>query len=100
MLGAPGPRTISFAVGGPIDRADLPALCERVSSLLAGSGAAVALCDVSGARDDAMTVEALARMQLAARRSTCQMRLRGASTELLGLLAFMGLRDVLPPSEG
>jgi hypothetical protein len=41
-------------------------------------------------------VDALARLQLAARRTGCQVRLRNASTELLELVAFMGLRDVLP----
>ena len=43
-----------------------------------------------------MTVDALARLQLAARRHGCQVRLRHASTELLELVAFMGLSDVLP----
>jgi hypothetical protein len=41
-------------------------------------------------------VEALARLQLVARRIGCQVRLRGASGELLELVAFMGLSDVLP----
>jgi hypothetical protein len=35
-------------------------------------------------------------LQLAAGRRGCQVRLRGASSELVELLAFMGLRDVLP----
>ena len=43
-----------------------------------------------------MTVDALARLQLAAQRRGCQVRLRHASAELLELVAFMGLRDVLP----
>jgi ABC-type transporter Mla MlaB component len=90
------PRTISFAVKGPIARTDLPGLCERVCELLAMSRAEVALCDVSGVEPDAVTVDALARLQLAARRYGCQVRLRRASQELLELVAFMGLRDVLP----
>jgi ABC-type transporter Mla MlaB component len=93
---APAPRTIAFAVRGPIARADLPGLCERVCGLLQGSGAAVAFCDVSGVEPDCVTVDALARLQLAARRNGCQVRLRDASSELLELVAFMGLRDVLP----
>jgi ABC-type transporter Mla MlaB component len=93
---APAPRTIAFAVHGPIARADLPGLCERVCGLLQGSGAAVAFCDVSRVEPDCVTVDALARLQLAARRNGCQVRLRDASSELLELVAFMGLRDVLP----
>jgi ABC-type transporter Mla MlaB component len=89
-------QTIAFTVTGPIARADLPGLCERVCALLATSEADVALCNVSGVRADAVTVDALARLQLAARRHGCQVRLRNASTDLLELLAFMGLSDVLP----
>ena len=43
-----------------------------------------------------MTVDALARLQLAAQRHGCQVRLCGASDELLELVGFMGLEDVLP----
>jgi ABC-type transporter Mla MlaB component len=90
------PGTIAFVIGGPITRADLPGLCDRVCALLAESRASVALCDVSGIEPDAVTVDALARLQLAARRHGCQVRLRHASAELLDLVAFMGLSDVLP----
>jgi ABC-type transporter Mla MlaB component len=92
------PRTIQFAIRGPIARADLPGLCDRVCALLQRSGAEVALCDVSGVDPDAVTVDALARLQLAARRHVCQVRLCQASEELLELVAFMGLQDVLPDS--
>ena len=92
----PNPRTIAFAIEGPIERSDLPGLCDRVCALLDRSGAGVALCDVTGVEPDAVTVDALARLQLAARRKGCQVRLRHASDELLGLVTFMGLRDVLP----
>jgi ABC-type transporter Mla MlaB component len=90
------PGTITFAIRGPLARADLLGLSERVCRLLAGSGAVVARCDVSGIAVDAVTIDALARLQLAARRYGCQVRLRGASDELRELVAFMGLQDVLP----
>jgi ABC-type transporter Mla MlaB component len=90
------PHTIAFAVGGPLTRADLPGLCERVCALLESSGPGVAFCEVSGVDADAVTIDALARLQVAARRHGCQVRLRHASSELLELLAFMGLSDVLP----
>ncbi len=85
-----------FSIRGPISGADLPGLCDRVCALLGESGAAVVLCDVHGVEPDCVTVDALARLQLAARRSACRVRLRNASAELRELIAFMGLTDVLP----
>jgi ABC-type transporter Mla MlaB component len=88
-------QAISFAVWGPILRSDLPGLCDRVCALFARAGAAVAFCDVGGVPADAVTVDALARLQLGAKRAGCTVRLRNASPELLGLVAFMGLENVL-----
>jgi len=90
---------LDFSIHGPIERADLPGLCERVCALLAASGAEVARCDVRDIQPDAVTVDALARLQLAARRHRCTVRLVHASRELLELVSFMALADVLP-SEG
>ena len=42
-----------------------------------------------------VTVDALARLQLAARRHGCRVRLLNASAGLRELVAFMGLADVL-----
>jgi ABC-type transporter Mla MlaB component len=95
-MAASVPQTLAFAIRGPIERNDLPGLCERVCSLLELSGADVAVCDVHGVEPDAVTADALARLQLAAGRRGCQVRLRNASTDLLDLLLFMGLSDVLP----
>ena len=94
-MAKPRVRSIDFAVRGPIARADLPGLCERICNLLASNGAGVAFCDVRGVPADAVTVDALARLQLAARRHRCTVRLRNASDELLALVSFMGLADVL-----
>jgi ABC-type transporter Mla MlaB component len=94
-MAAPPTSPITFAIWGPIERDDLPGLSARVCGLLARSGASVALCDVTGVAADAVTVDALARLQLAARRYRCRIRLRGASGELVELIAFMGLSDVL-----
>jgi ABC-type transporter Mla MlaB component len=47
---------------------------------------------------DALAVEALARLQLEAHRLGTSIRLRNASTELVGLIALVGLTDVLPVS--
>ena len=96
---SPRPRTTAFAIEGPIARADLPGLCRRVCTLLETSGAEVAICDVGGVEVDAVTIEELARLQLAARRHGCRIRLCNASSELLELVAFMGLTNVLPCDE-
>jgi ABC-type transporter Mla MlaB component len=95
-MAASAPQSVAFEIRGPIGRADLPGLCDRVCALLEESRAATALCDVSGVEPDAVTVDALARLQLAAHRHGCLVRLRHASRELLALVGFMGLTDVLP----
>jgi ABC-type transporter Mla MlaB component len=89
-------QTIAFALSAPIARADLQQLCECVCGLLERTGAGVALCDVSRLDPSAVTVEGLARLQLAARRCGCEVRLRRPSNELQKLVDFMGLADVLP----
>ena len=94
-MSAGEPRAIAFEIHGPIARADLPGLCDRVCALLREGRPDVVLCEVGGVEPDAVTVDALARLQLAARRYACPMRLRGASDELRSLVALMGLADVL-----
>jgi ABC-type transporter Mla MlaB component len=94
-MGAPAPNEAAFFIRGGISRADVPGLADRVRSLLRGAGAEVAVCDVSEADCDAVTVDALARLQLVARRNGCRVRLRGACPDLLELVDFMGLGDVL-----
>ena len=44
---------------------------------------------------DALTIDALARLQLSSRRVGLEIRLRHASNELQELLAFVGLDEVL-----
>jgi ABC-type transporter Mla MlaB component len=92
----PAQRTVELALRGEITRADVPELSDRVCALLRESGAHVVLCDVEGVDCNAVTVDALARLQLMARRNGCRFRLTGACAELLALVNFMGLRDVLP----
>jgi ABC-type transporter Mla MlaB component len=86
---------IAFSVRGPVARADLPGLCERICSVLTAAPGENACCDVADVPPDAVTVDALARLQLAAHRTGCSIRLRNASPELRELVAFMGLSDVV-----
>jgi anti-anti-sigma regulatory factor len=58
----------------------------------------VVLCDVSRARPDAETVDALARLLLDARRRGYSLRLCNASPQLLELIDFMGLRGTFAAS--
>lgn len=85
----------AFTVRGPIDRGDVQGLCDRVRELSRHEAAAVVWCDVAGLPADAVTVDALAALQLAARRRECRIRLRNASSELLDLVAFTGLTEAL-----
>ncbi len=59
-------HVISFTVWGPILRGDIPGLTARVCRLLEEGKPDVALCEVCNVLvPDAVTVEALARLQLA-----------------------------------
>ena len=92
----PVPDQAVFTIYGPIARSDLPGLCERVCTILRDTAGSVLHCEVGTVPADAVTVDALARLQLAATRTGCRIRLRDASSALLELVAFMGLCDVLP----
>lgn len=59
------------------------------------SSCVVVYCDVSRAPADAHTVDGLVRLELVIRRCGYEMKLRGASEDLRGLIEFMGLADVL-----
>jgi ABC-type transporter Mla MlaB component len=93
---APASTTITFAVWGPIRRQDLLGLCDRVCAIFASERPSVAFCDVETVEPDAVTIDALARLQLAAGRCGCTVRLRNASPQLCALVRFLGLCDVLP----
>jgi protein-disulfide isomerase-like protein with CxxC motif len=91
----PRPSPVVFALTGRIAPGDVARLCERIGALLDGSGAPFAVCDLRDAAADAATVDALARIQLAARRRGRRVFVRHASAELRELVVFIGLGDVL-----
>ncbi|MGH2819966.1 MAG: STAS domain-containing protein [Actinomycetota bacterium] len=90
-----GPRAIVLAIPGPIALADVPGLCDRVRGLLEDSDADLVVYDVRTLDPDVATLEALARLQLTARRLGRRVRLSHASGELQDLLALAGLCDVV-----
>jgi ABC-type transporter Mla MlaB component len=94
----PEPSTIVLVMTGPITRADVPILCDRIRVLLEGSDADLVICDMGVlVKPDAATIEVLARLQLTARRLRRQVQVLDACGELRDLLALTGLSDVVPP---
>ena len=95
------PKTMELGIAGPIKRADIPCLCSHARRLLESGDADRLVCDVGALADpDAVTIEALARLQLTARRVGSQIGLRNASRELRELLDLVGLSSVVPLSRG
>ena len=58
------------------------------------------VCDVATLAPDAVTLDALAHLQIAARRLGYELVLRGASAGLLELVELFGLCEVLPVEAG
>ena len=83
-----------LALDGRIEPSDLPSLCGRACAAL-DAGAPLVLCDVEHTAPGAAAVDALARLQLAATRRGSRIRLLHPSSELLELVSFMGLAEVL-----
>jgi len=90
--------TILLVISAPIAREDIPVLCACLRTLLNESAAGFVVCDLGALVDpDAVTVDALARLQLTACRYGRQFQLRHACGELRDLLALMGLGDIVRP---
>lgn len=95
----PIPGAVVLVISAPIAPAGVPALCERVR--MEGSAAEVIACDVGALVDpDALTVDAVARLTLTARRNGSHIRLLHVSSRLRELLVFVGLGDVVGLSRG
>jgi ABC-type transporter Mla MlaB component len=91
-----GSGTLIFVIAAPIVPADVPALCEHMRLALEKHPVRAVICDVAALRQpDAATVDALARLQLTARRLGHRVQLHSASRELRELIAFIGLSAVL-----
>ena len=84
-----------------ISPADIPGLCRRARALLRTGDEAVVICDAGAIiAPDAAAVDAVARLQLIAKRLGREMRLRHASDELQELIALAGLSEVVPLVRG
>jgi len=86
---------------GAIGRTEIPVLCAELAELLRGRGGGVVICDVADVvRPDVVTVEALARLSVTARRHGWRLVVDGASPDLRHLVGLLGLTDALPEAIG
>jgi hypothetical protein len=93
------PTIIDLTVPNPIAPDQVVALCERIRLLLMDGnvdGVTVACEPEATAAADVVMIEALARMQLIARRLGCSIRVHNAPPGLRDLLALAGLVDIVP----
>jgi ABC-type transporter Mla MlaB component len=92
-----GPRSIILDLQGSVARGAVLGLCERLRMLLATGDVDLVTVEVGALTDpDAVAVDALARLQLTARRVGSSIRLRHARAKLRDLLDVTGLSDELP----
>jgi hypothetical protein len=94
----PGPPSVDaethpvLVLAGPVTRGDVARLGDDVRGLLKASGAGVVVCDVGALWPvQIVTVDVLARLQLAARRAGGRIRLRDPAPALRALLGLVGL---------
>jgi ABC-type transporter Mla MlaB component len=99
-MAATQPRVAHLTIRAPLRRAELPALFARTCRLLGERHPTLLVCEVHGIEADAVAVDALARLGLAARRHRCGVTFAGASCELRELIELVGLGDALPCAEG
>lgn len=97
---SPGPIRVTTLLlvlaGGTLTRADVAVRCAELAEALRGRGGGVVVCDVSGVtRPDLVTVEALARLGLTARRFGWRLEVRGANVDLCDLAGLLGLAGAL-----
>lgn len=94
-----GSGTVVVLLGANVRRRDIPRLCRRLRTLLERDDAHLVICDAGVLTDvDLVAVDALARLQLTARRLGREFRVRGASWRLRALLVLTGLYDTVPTS--
>jgi hypothetical protein len=90
------PSELHVAIGGSIDGSDVADSCDDVALDADAPALKRVVCHVDPiAVPDIGTVDALARMQLAARRRGWELWVEGATERMRELLALSGLEDVV-----
>ena len=96
-----GRRTGVVVIDGPLSRGRIAPLCSEARRLLASGRFDLVLCDVGAVVEpDVMVIEALARLQLTARRAGGSIGVWHASGRLRDLLALVGLCDIVALCDG
>ncbi len=98
-MGGTAQPSATITIRGPLRREDLPGLFERTCRLLHERRCETLLCEVAEIAPDAVALDALARLALAAGREGCVVRVRGACEQLRMLVALAGLAEVLRAEE-
>lgn len=89
--------SLVLAADGPVTRAGIPRLCERLRRVLSRTRTDPVVVEAGEfCAADMVTVEALVRMQLTACRLGRRIRLGEADEELLSLVAWTGLGEEVP----
>jgi len=88
-------RPLRLQLPDPLTRADLPLLYRRTCAELSRGGPRLIELQLGHAELDAVALDAIARLALAARRHGCGVRLHGADDTIKELLDLAGLRDVV-----
>lgn len=101
LLGMDFLPPVTLVVSGRVTRAGVARLCADLEAILATSDVAVVDCDVGGiVQPDLVSVEAIARLSLVARRlGGRRLRLRRTPPEIQLLLDLVGLDEVIEIAE-
>ena len=94
-MSVPEARPVRVTIRGPLLRSDLPGLYARVCRTFAANPGTLLVCDPTGVPIDAVAVEALARLQLGARRHRVRLRIENSPAELRELMALCGLGETI-----
>ena len=87
---------IEYRVTGAIAPADIPKLCDRIAVLIEANDCEVVVDVGELVHPDAAAIDAVARLQLTAKRLGRPLRFKNASCELAQLLDFCGLCAAVP----
>ncbi|TQK52289.1 anti-anti-sigma regulatory factor [Streptomyces sp. SLBN-118] len=95
-FGVDATKPVVVRIAGRVSPADVPCLCQELAARLVHSDAAEVICDVGELTHPGLAaVNALARLELTARRRGCRIRLRDARPELRSLLDLVGFGEVV-----
>jgi len=99
-MDSPRARVATLVVHGPLASYDSLPLCERASALLRPSRHGFCYCLLVDLDCDLASVDALARLALAAKRNDCEMCFLGASSMLCQLMNALGLSQLMRNNRG